>query len=61
MPKTDHGQPNRSSSEEENQTEEDVTGRYPTSSEREESVERAREVKNKHDRLFRRLAGKDDE
>lgn len=61
MPKTDKGQSDTSKPEDDRQSTDEVEGRYPTSAEREESVERAREIKQKHDSLFRRLAGKDDE
>jgi hypothetical protein len=61
MPTTDQGQSDKSRPEEDRPSSDEVEGRYPTSTEREESIERAREVKKKHDNLFRRLAGKDDE
>jgi hypothetical protein len=61
MPKTDQGQSDKSRPEDDRKSSDEVDGRYPTSAEREESIERAREVKQKHDNLFRRLAGKDDE
>lgn len=60
MPKTEEGQSDKSRSEDIRLSEDEVQGRYPTSKERVESIERARETKKKHEDLFRRLAGKDD-
>lgn len=61
MPKTEEGQSDKSRSKDTRPTEEEVQGRYPTSTERVESIERARETKKKHESLFRRLARTDDE
>jgi hypothetical protein len=61
MPKTDRGQSDKSSSKDARASEEEVQGRYPTDTEWESSLERARDVKKKHDTLFRRLAGRDEE
>ena len=61
MPETQEGQSDKSRPKDDRQSTNEVEGRYPTSAEREESIERAREVKKKHDSLFRRLAGKEDE
>lgn len=63
MPKTEEGQSDKSRSKDTrlDSGRDEVQGRYPTSKERVESVERAQETKKKHERLFRRLAGKDDQ
>lgn len=61
MPQTQEGQSDKSNPTDDRQSTDKVEGRYPTPAEREESIERAREIKKKHDSLFRRLAGKDAE
>lgn len=61
MPKTDESQSHKSSSKDTRPSEGEVQGRYPTSAEHAASIERAQETKKKHESLFRRLAGKDDE
>jgi hypothetical protein len=60
MPKTDKGQSSPHISEDGSQSSGEVDGRYPTDEEWESSLQRAEDVKKKHDSLFRRLAGKDD-
>lgn len=59
MPKTDKGPTKDRTSGQSARAESDVSGHYPSDDEWADSLERAEDVKEQHDSLFRRLAGKD--
>lgn len=61
MPETEEEHSDPHIPEEASQSDDGVSGRYPTDEEWEDAVQRAESVKETHDDLFRRLAGKDSE